>query len=129
MPMIQMIDACLPVGYSFRASIHLFRGYYTIHANHSHTAKWLSLTVVPIIYLSIFERIYVLCRLSPIVVEHANNYYSEYDISQSWCGGSRTTLLQNKSQQYSSSNRNGGISVKIRWRSQCRRGSWNLQQR
>ena len=55
---LPIIDACLPVGYRFPASIPFKEGHDT-HTNHSHIPKLLPLTAVfPIIYRSIFEHIY-----------------------------------------------------------------------
>ena len=48
MPLVQMKDPCLPVGYCFPASIPLVREDYNTHTNYFHIPQWLPLTVVPI---------------------------------------------------------------------------------
>ena len=50
-----MRDPCFPVGCCCPASIPLFMEDYNIHTSHFYIPQWLSLTVVPIIYRSIFE--------------------------------------------------------------------------
>ena len=50
-----MEDLCLPVGYSFPASILLYMEDYNVHTNHFDIPQWLTLTAVPIIYHLILE--------------------------------------------------------------------------
>ena len=54
-PVTQMKYRCLPVDYCFPASIDLFMEDYNIHTINSHIPQWLPLTVVPIVYRSMFE--------------------------------------------------------------------------
>ena len=48
-------EANWPRVFCFPPSSPLFKEEYNVHANHFHIPQWLTLTVVPIIYHSIFE--------------------------------------------------------------------------
>ena len=69
--MTQMKDLCLPVDYSFPARSPLFLEDYNTNTSYFHVLQWLPLTVVPIIYRSIFEHMQ---NLSYIVVDHGAIY-------------------------------------------------------